>query len=160
MITNFDMKIYGLSIIVRVVLLSLGCYIDNLQESVKYTDIDYIVFTQAGIHLVNGKSPYDQETYRYSPILALFMIPNGAIVWFGKVLFCIADVYIVQIVDSLLKDVADEVFEVDRSRVHECREYIHFLWSVNPFSSNIASRGSADSISSLLLLWLIKMVRI
>ena len=155
---SFHMKIYGLSIVIRVVLLSLGCYIDTLQEPVKYTDIDYTVYTQAGIHLLHGKSPYEQETYRYSPILAIFMMPNSTIIWFGKLLFCIADVHVVQIFDELLQNVADGVLAKERSRAHKFRGYICFLWSVNPFSSNIASRGSSDSISNILLLWMIKMV--
>ena len=146
------------SILVRVILLSVGCYIDSLQEAVKYTDIDYTVYTQAGVYLLYGKSPYEQETYRYSPLLAVLMIPNSTSHWFGKFLFCAADICIVQIVDNILENATRGKIETDKTRLRELKATICFLWSINPLSSNIASRGSADSISNLLVLWLIQSV--
>ena len=149
---------YGLPFIIRLVLLSVGNYVDSLHGPVKYTDIDYIVYTQAGIYLLYGHSPYEQEAYRYSPILAFFMIPNYLLPWFGKILFCAADVFIVQTFDDLFQNIAGDLNRIGKTLSHQPRGYICFLWSINPFSSNIASRGSTDSVSNLLLLCLIKMV--
>lgn len=60
---------------------------------VKYTDIDYAVISDAAAALLQGGSPFDRATYRYTPLLAWVVLPN---VWlhsaFGKLLFSLADV--------------------------------------------------------------------
>lgn len=75
----------------RVVLLVLGDLQDRLSP-VKYTDIDYSVFTDAAAYVAQGLSPYLRSTYRYSPLLAWTLVPNVLLhpVW-GKTLFCAAD---------------------------------------------------------------------
>ena len=40
----------------------------------KYSDIDYSVYTDAAGYLANGGSPYDRHTYRYTPLLAYMMV--------------------------------------------------------------------------------------
>mgnify|MGYP001211777521 CR=1 FL=1 len=62
----------------------------RLLPGVSYTDIDFLVFTDAADYLKRGMSPYDRHTYRYTPFLAelLSRFPHKE---FGRHLFCVAD---------------------------------------------------------------------
>jgi phosphatidylinositol glycan class M len=75
----------GISAAIRAVLIAYGEVQDRLME-VKFTDIDYSVFTDAARYVSRGQSPYLRSTYRYSPLLAYAVLPN---IWltpvFGKV---------------------------------------------------------------------------
>ena len=68
-----------------------------LLQGVKYTDIDYDVFTDAARYASEGQSPFNRHTYRYTPFLALILSYTSEDIWwrkeryFGRMLFCIAD---------------------------------------------------------------------
>lgn len=44
--------------------------------NLKYTDIDYSVYTDGANYVLDGGTPYDRHTYRYTPILAYLMTGN------------------------------------------------------------------------------------
>jgi phosphatidylinositol glycan class M len=61
---------------------------------IKYTDIDYLVFSDAARFLHIGGSPYERATYRYTPILAWMMVPTVYYPAWGKWMFCVADILV------------------------------------------------------------------
>lgn len=101
------LPLYLSAFLLRLVLLLYGLWQDA-NSPLKYTDIDYLVFTDAARFVSHGESPYARETYRYTPILAWLLLPttwtagaqwgplaakviNTAWFSFGKVLFAAAD---------------------------------------------------------------------
>lgn len=87
MITTNIRSLLGLSALVRVILIIYGEWQDSHME-VRYTDVDYLVFSDAASLVASGQSPYKRTTYRYSPLLAFLLVPNSIIhhSW-GKFLF-------------------------------------------------------------------------
>ncbi|KAJ3029965.1 UNVERIFIED_CONTAM: GPI mannosyltransferase 1 [Siphonaria sp. JEL0065] len=75
------------AIALRAILLVIGVVQDAVSP-VKYTDIDYAVFTasDAAALVASGRSPFDRATYRYTPLLAWILVGVN-----GKILFCICD---------------------------------------------------------------------
>lgn len=71
----------------RLFLIIYGEWQDTHME-VRYTDVDYLVFSDAAALVVSGMSPYKRLTYRYSPLIAYLLTPNSIIhrSW-GKFLF-------------------------------------------------------------------------
>ncbi|KEP52124.1 glycosyltransferase family 50 protein [Rhizoctonia solani 123E] len=134
----------------RLGLLVYGDYHDR-HSSLKYTDVDYRVFSDASYFvahptpnnsargiLARVMPPYTRATYRYTPLLALLMIPNGS--WhpaFGKVIFALCDLVVGYIL----------YLELDSSKTQRSAVFlIGALWLLNPMVANISTRGSAESV--------------
>ena len=155
-----------------------------LLQGVRYTDIDYDVFTDAAEHVARGRSPYNRHTYRYTPFLAkLLALPleydlshsdSGRLLggifsvrYFGKILFCIADVicgYIIIILRRRRRatlQINNEEKIKSTSITRGWKQYISDIilspemkdslwWLYNPLPINICTRGSAESLVVLL----------
>ncbi|KAK4518905.1 Alginate_lyase domain-containing protein [Mucor velutinosus] len=129
--------------VLRVVLLLYGEYQDAY-FTVKYTDIDYVVFTDAARYITEGKSPYLRETYRYTPLLAILLTPN--IFWFrsfGKCLFASADLLCGYLIHRIL---------VLRGMPSKSALRFDALWLLNPMVANISTRGNAESLLGVMVL--------
>mmetsp|Transcript_24399 Transcript_24399/g.63615 ORF Transcript_24399/g.63615 Transcript_24399/m.63615 type:complete len:461 (-) Transcript_24399:48-1430(-) len=167
--------VLGLATLVRAALVPYGEWHDLAYPSLPYTDVDYAVFTAGARHLVAGASPYDCETYRYPPILAVLMVPN---LWVhpaaGKVLFCGADLMVGWLIWALVTPAASArsgggrgIVSRDQpkgsveagSAVTLSAEACAALWLFNPLTAAISTRGNAEAVVSaavLTTLWLLQ----
>lgn len=106
---NIDYKKHlVVSLFIRILLVIYSILHDEVSK-VKYTDIDYKVFTDAARHYLNGNSPYDRHTYRYSPLVAILLLPNIILHnSFGKLLFCCTDILVALLIRSIVKNTVKE----------------------------------------------------
>jgi phosphatidylinositol glycan class M len=149
-------RVFAIAIVFRVVLLLYGRWQDA-NSPVKYTDIDYLVFTDAARYVSHGRSPYDRATYRYTPLLAWLLIPTtwgGLWFEFGKALFATGDIITGWLILRIL-----------RTRGMEMQRALKFasIWLLNPMVANISTRGSSEGLLAVLvvaLLWAVLSRRI
>lgn len=93
-----------ISLVIRLVLIIYGEIQDKISE-VPYTDVDYRVVTDGSRHIYNGNSPFNRHTYRYTPLLAILLLPNIYVHrCFGKILFALFDLLIAVIVKWIIMD--------------------------------------------------------
>jgi GPI mannosyltransferase 1 subunit M len=91
-----------------------------------------------------GKSPYERDGYRYTPILAYLVLPN---MWlhpaFGKVFFAALDIVAAYLTFILLQ----------RMKVRNAEmKFSMLLCLYNPVTINVSTRGNAESVMSVLCL--------
>ncbi|ENN79881.1 hypothetical protein YQE_03700, partial [Dendroctonus ponderosae] len=90
------------SSMIRLCLVVYGAFHDQHYD-VPYTDVDYKVFTDAARHVVQGGSPYDRHTFRYSPLIAILLTPNVFFhPMFGKIIFCEVDLVVAYFIRRLV----------------------------------------------------------
>ena len=134
--------IFIAAFLLRIVLIWYGDYHDAIME-VKYTDIDYSVFTEAAGHIANDTSPYKKDTYKYTPMLAYLLLPNIYLDGhFGKILFCVFDI----VVGIIQMEILAKKYSKDFSKWLVC-----IFWLFNPFTMTISSRGNAESLQMFLV---------
>ncbi|KAH4968111.1 GPI mannosyltransferase 1 [Parastagonospora nodorum] len=143
--------VFSASIILRAVFLLYGLWQDA-NSPMKYTDIDYNVFTDAARFISHGQSPYARDTYRYTPLLAWMIYPT---VWpgrfwfsFGKVLFAVDDVAAGWMMFRILKE--------HRKMNDERALKFASIWLLNPMVATISTRGSSEGLLGVFvtaLLW-------
>lgn len=144
-------QVFGASILLRAAFLLYGLWQDA-NSPMKYTDIDYYVFTSAARFISHGQSPYARDTYRYTPLLAWLIYPTvwSGQVWFssGKVLFAIGDVAAGWMMYRILKEY--------RSMDDERALKLASIWLLNPMVATISTRGSSEGLLGVFvtaLLW-------
>ncbi|OVA15992.1 Mannosyltransferase [Macleaya cordata] len=130
----------------RILLIIYGEWQDTHME-VRYTDVDYFVFSDAASLMGSGRSPYERSTYRYSPLLAFLLIPNSFIhqSW-GKILFSASDLLVGLFIRTILKlrGVPDNICFCSVA-----------LWLFNPFTFTIGTRGNCEPMVCAIVLWII-----
>ncbi|XP_057464578.1 GPI mannosyltransferase 1-like isoform X2 [Actinidia eriantha] len=134
------------SAVVRLLLILYGDWQDTHME-VRYTDVDYLVFSDAASLMESGKSPYKRTTYRYSPLIAFLLIPNSIIhrSW-GKFIFSASDLLVGWFIHKILKL---------RGVPGTICTYSVLVWLFNPFTFTIGTRGNCEPIVCAMVLWII-----
>ena len=145
--------IFGGAIALRIVLLFYGLFQDTYSP-LKYTDIDYFVFTDAARYVSRGGSPYERETYRYTPLLAWLLIPTtwSGVSWFcfGKGVFAIADIVTGWLLVLILRSQTGGNMSMEDSLKFTS------IWLLNPMVATISTRGSSEGLLGVMvisLLW-------
>ncbi|PSN70199.1 GPI mannosyltransferas-like protein 1 [Corynespora cassiicola Philippines] len=142
--------VFSAAFLLRAVFLTYGLFQDAFSP-MKYTDIDYFVFTDAARFISQGRSPYARDTYRYTPLLAWLIYPTtwpGFWFSFGKVLFAIGDIIAGWMMYRIL-------------RSHQGmprKQALQFasIWLLNPMVATISTRGSSEGLLGVFvtaLLW-------
>lgn len=139
--------LFTIAFVIRVGIILYTSHIDS-KLVFKYTDIDYAVYSDAARIVLEGGSPYARSTYRYSPLLAYFMLPNSWYPEFGKMLFALLDVIAGVIIAITLLE-----WGVFSTRKNPATHAIGWscLWLLNPLVINMSTRGSADVIAIVLI---------
>jgi GPI mannosyltransferase 1 subunit M len=143
--------------LLRVALFFYGLWQDAYSP-VKYTDIDYYVFTDASRFVAHGQSPYERETYRYTPLLAWMLLPTTvSSAWFsyGKAIFAIGDIVAGWLTILVLCSSA----EMPMERALKFAS----IWLLNPMVATISTRGSSEGMLGAMviaLLWAVMQRRV
>jgi phosphatidylinositol glycan class M len=127
---------------------------EGLVPGVAYTDIDYHVFTDAASYIQQDKSPYERDTYRYTPFLAalLALLPREG----GRYLFCLADAACGWMIVHFRQRARNSSFSLQSTSPPSTIPIISprlqdaLWWLYNPLAINICTRGSAESLMVLL----------
>ncbi len=153
-------KVFASAILLRVILLFYGL-LQDAYSPLPYTDIDYFVFTDAARYVSQGYSPYERETYRYTPLLAWILIPTAwpGPFWFscGKVLFAVSDIVAGWLIILVLRSKEGWIMQLERSLKFAS------LWLLNPMVATISTRGSSEGLLGVIvvaLLWAVLSRRI
>lgn len=149
-------------IILAAILLRVGLFFYGLWQDahspMKYTDIDYYVFTDASGFVAYGRSPYERETYRYTPLLAWMLLPTTrSSTWFsfGKAIFATGDIIAGWLIVLVLRS--------SNSMPMERALKFASIWLLNPMVATISTRGSSEGLLGVMvvaLLWTVLQRRV
>lgn len=149
--------VFSAAVLLRAVFLVYGLFQDAFSP-MKYTDIDYFVFTDAARFISQGRSPYARDTYRYTPLLAWLIYPTtwpGFWFSFGKVLFAVGDIIAGWMMFRILRSY--QYMPEERALKFSS------IWLLNPMVATISTRGSSEGLLGVIviaLLWAVLAKRI
>ena len=143
--------VFTAATLLRAAFLLYGLWQDA-NSPMKYTDIDYFVFTDAARFISRGLSPYARDTYRYTPLLAWMIYPTTwpGTFWFssGKVLFAVGDV----VAGWMMYRILIQYRGMGKERALKFAS----IWLLNPMVATISTRGSSEGLLGVFvtaLLW-------
>uniref|UniRef100_A0A914LIB8 GPI alpha-1,4-mannosyltransferase I, catalytic subunit n=1 Tax=Meloidogyne incognita TaxID=6306 RepID=A0A914LIB8_MELIC len=143
-----DNNLFILAFLVRLFFI-LYARIHDYLFNLNFTDVDYEVFTEAALLVLQGSSPYNLSTYRYSPIIAWILVPNYLFEDFGKIIFSILDVLVGWIQLQYFTQsnkISTTKKEIISNKLILFRRSICLLWLFNLFNIIIATRGNSDAL--------------
>lgn len=149
--------VFSAAILLRAIFLVYGLFQDAYSP-MKYTDIDYFVFTDAARFIARGQSPYDRDTYRYTPLLAWLIYPTtwpGFWFSFGKVLFAVGDI----VAGWMMLRILLTYQNMSQERALRYAS----IWLLNPMVATISTRGSSEGLLGVFvtaLLWAVLAKRV
>jgi len=154
---NNTRGVFSTAILLRAAFLVYGLFQDALSP-MKYTDIDYYVFTDAARFVSLGQTPYARDTYRYTPLLAWLIYPttwSGQYFSFGKILFAVSDIIAGWMMFRILK----QHYSMEKARALKYAS----IWLLNPMVATISTRGSSEGLLGIFvtaLLWAVLAKRV
>lgn len=141
-------NLFVLGVGLRIGFFFFGLYQDKYMP-VKYTDIDYVVFSDAANYVAQDKSPYMRETYRYTPLLAWLLLPvtiGGDWVHYGKILFIVCDIITGALITEVLQIESKNQGTPNTFYQRHKQTILSAIWLANPIVITISTRGSAESV--------------
>jgi GPI mannosyltransferase 1 subunit M len=166
--------------VLRVLLIYYGEIADSVSE-VPYTDVDYRVITDGASYLLKNESPFKRHTFRYSPLMAVLVLPNVLIdTSVGKLIFALFDLLVAFLIRQIILDefefskctVENKLIKLDKAsnrkqlkrkevtkvRISLPQKFIRiaevssYYWLYNPLPMVISTRGNGDSVSCAVVL--------